>query len=271
MIGMHTQEFCQFLFLFVVDLTAQLQTNRAQSGSLLNQAFHHIAVIHILIIYLDVVNIRIAGHTHDGFFLDGISRIQLGDKMQNQFLTQHEIARTGWNLNQPFKYAVGTWHNTGLGLSALGIEQHQRIQFLVVQERERLLFADNHRHQERRNILVKIGLQQCAFLFGQLIEIDDTDALRLQLAHQLFINPCFFLLQFHGMLQNRIHLLLTGHTGFVFPDFFIRMHLYHQRTYAHHKELVQIGLINRGKGQTLRQRHRFISSFIQHTFIKLQP
>lgn len=44
-----------------------------------------------------------------------------------------------------------------------------------------------------------------------------------------------------------------------------------QRAYTHHKEFIQIALIDRCKCQALTQRHLRVLRFFQYTFIKFQP
>ena len=93
--------------------------------------------------------------------------------------------------------------------------------------------------------------------------------LRLQLAHQLFINLGFECLKLAGALQNCLHLLLAGHIGLIISNFFSRVHLIHQGTDAHHKKFVQVRLINRHKRQSFCQRHMLVFRFAQHANIEL--
>ena len=58
---------------------------------------------------------------------------------------------------------------------------------------------------------------------------------------------------------------------FIISGIFCHQHLIDQRTHTHHKEFIQIALIDRCKCQTLTQRHLRVLRFFQYTFIKFQP
>ena len=57
----------------------------------------------------------------------------------------------------------------------------------------------------------------------------------------------------------------------IIPGIFCHQHLIDQRAYTHHKEFIQIALIDRCKCQALTQRHLRVLRFFQYTFIKFQP
>ena len=81
MLHVDAEMFGEFLAGFFVDVMAQLHAHRTQAGALLDELFHHAAVVQVLIIYLDAVNVCIARHAQNRLFLDGISREQLGRKL----------------------------------------------------------------------------------------------------------------------------------------------------------------------------------------------
>jgi len=64
-----------------------------------------------------------------------------------------------------------------------------------LEEGEGLLFSNNHRRKVRTNRLIKISLQLALLLFGKLLEVNDVDACRLKLSHQLLIDFFSFQLQ----------------------------------------------------------------------------
>ena len=81
MLHVDAEMFGEFLAGFFVDVMAQLHAHRTQAGALLDELFHHAAVVQVLIVYLDAVNVRVACHAQNRLFLDGISREQLGRKL----------------------------------------------------------------------------------------------------------------------------------------------------------------------------------------------
>ena len=61
-------------------------------------------------------------------------------------------------------------------------------------------------------------LELLTFLSGQLLEIDNVYAERLQLADQLLINERLFLLELLRPCEDRVHLLPARHPGLIILD-----------------------------------------------------
>ncbi len=261
----------EFLLLLLVDVTGQLQTHRIQLIPLLEEFLHDAAEVQILVVDVIGIDVRISGHPDHRLLPDLIAGIELGYKVQNQLLRQHEAALAVRDLDETLEYRVEAGHDTDLFLLILSGQKHHRIEGAVVQEGEGLLLAHDHRGQVGADGRIEIAFQLCLLQFGQLLEINDADTLRLQLAHQLLINGCLPLLLELHLVHNGLDLLGAGHVGLVLPHLLAGFDLHHQGTHPDHKELVQVGLVNGGEGQALRQGNSGIPRLRQYAHIELQP
>ena len=74
------------------------------------------------------------------------------------------------------------------------------------------------------------------------------DSCRLQLSHQLLVNLFPLPLESLHLFQNQLHLLFSRQSGFIVLDGFLPAFLLHERPHTHHKELIQVRLVNGDKG-----------------------
>ena len=105
------------------------------------------------------------------------------------------LARKEFGSNRFHVYGLEQYYNTDSFLSAPCFEPCHRIKLSILEEGERLLFSDNHRGKVRSDCLIKIGFQLTLLLLGKFLEINDMDACRLKLSHQLLIDFFSFQLQ----------------------------------------------------------------------------
>ena len=249
---------------------AQFQTHRPQALAAADELLHIVPVVQILVVGGDGVQIGVAGDAHDGFFLHRVLAEELRREVEDELLTEHEVAGAGGDLNQAAEYAVVAGDDAHAGLAA-PFQQRHGVELLIVQEGEGLLAGDDHGGEKRRDLGVEIALQQRALLVGELVEVDDAHAVGLQLAHELLIDATLLLLQLGGALDNGGDLLLGGHVGLVVPLVVSGGDLRHERAHANHEEFVQIGLVDGGEAEPLRQRHAGVSGLVQHPLVELQP
>ena len=261
----------QLLLLLLIDVAGQLQTHRIQLTPLFEQLLHDAAEVQILIVDIIGIDIRISGHPDHGLFPDLVARIELGYKMQDQLFGEHEAALPIRNLDETLEYRIEAGHDTDFFLLVLSRQQHHRIEGAVMQEGEGLLLAHDHRGQVGTDGGIEVGFQLRLLQLGQLLEVDDANALGLQLAHQLLVNSCLpLLLQLH-LVHNGCHLLGAGHIGLVLPHLLAGLDLHHQGAHPDHEELIEVRLVNGGEGQALRQGNSGIPRLRQYTHIELQP
>ena len=103
--------------------------------------------------------------------------------MQNQILGEHVRLFAGGNLDQPRENARAAGNDPQLILALLSLQHDHGVDLLVLHEGEGLTLIHDHRGQQRRDLRIKIAFKPLALLPADFSEIDQPNALLLQLFH----------------------------------------------------------------------------------------
>ena len=254
-----------------VQLAGELQAHRREALAPLDQLRHELTVVDILLIERVRVDIGVARHADEGFFPDRVARKDLGQEVQNQLLGEHVRLLVRGDLDQPREHARAARHDAQLALAALALEHGNSIDILVAQERKRLAAAHDDRGDQRRDLAVKVALQLLALLPANLPEIDQAHAGLLHAPEQLGIDEVPALVEPAHGFEHLAQLFLRGHLGLVFAEIGRKVLLIHQRAHAHHKELVEVALIDRREAQPLAQGRQVALGLLEHALVELEP
>ena len=254
-----------------VQLAGKLQPHRRKALAALNQLHHKLAVIQIVVIERVRVDIRVARHAHQALGLDDVALKHLRNEMQNQLLGEHIRLFAGGNLDQPRENARAAGDDPQLILALLPLQHDHGVDILVAQERERLAAADDGGRNQRRDLRIKIAFEPLALLPADFSEIDQPNALLLQLFHQAGIDLVPPPVQFAHAVDHRVDLLPRGHVGLVFAQLGRNIVLIHQRTHAHHEKFVEVALIDGCEGEPFAKRGALILRLFKHSLVELEP
>ena len=108
-----------------------------------------------------------------------MARENIGCKVQDEFFGQNKavfLIRQG-NIFREYRTAA---RNDSDFFAAFFLQYNNRINFLVLQEWERLLFADDLRREQRFDFRAKIRLQIIRFLLRNGVEVYNLHALGFQ-------------------------------------------------------------------------------------------
>ena len=209
-----------------------------------NNFCHEFTVIQIFVIECIGIDVCIASNADQRLCFNMIIFEYLGNKMKNQFFTQHIFSHMCRHGDQTRKHPRITWDNPQLFFSASCAKHHGGINLLVAQKRKGLPFAHNAGREQRGNFLIKVLFQKCTFFFADFPKINQLDTLLFQLLHQCFIYSCFSGIQMVHAVQYGRNLFGCRHVGFRVADVSVQKHLIHQRPHAYHEKFIQIGLID---------------------------
>ena len=138
--------------------------------------------------------------------------------MQNQLLGQHIRPRLSGDANQPGNHPGAAGNNPQLFLPAFSCQNPHCVDFLVLQEGEGLPPAYRCGRGQGRYFGIKVPLQLAAFPAPQLLKVYQTDAIALQMLHQLGIDGVLAAVQPGHGFPDGLNLLLGGHMGLIVSE-----------------------------------------------------
>ena len=140
---LHLNDLAQGIDHFLVQLSRELHSHRIHPFPLLDQIFHRIPVIQILVIDRLRVDVRISCDAQQRFLLDLIILEHLGKEMKDQLFREHERPFSGRDINQTLKDIIAAGNDGGSRLSTLCRQQCNGVDIFIFEKRKRLLFAHN--------------------------------------------------------------------------------------------------------------------------------
>ena len=118
--------------------------------------------------------------------------------MENNIFREHVPALSSRQLDQSLNHIVGTGNNADSLFFASRLQNYNRIDFLISEERERLPFSNNRRRTQRQNFIIKILFQILFLIRFCSSKINQSDSISCDLLHQILIGSVFSLVQpFH--------------------------------------------------------------------------
>ena len=219
--------------------TGEFQLDGAELFPFPDQLLHCLTIVAFFLHALVWFDVRIADDSDQRFALDGVPGEDLRCKVQDQFLCQDETVLSGGQGDDLRENAAAARHNAQL-FRAFFLQHDNSVNVFVLQEGERLLFADDLRREQRLDLSLEVCLQPCCLLGGDGVEVYDVHALHTQFCTQVSVSVVLVPEQFPHSGVDGGQLFLAGHVGLVFPEVGIFAHLVIQRAAAHHKEFVQM-------------------------------
>ena len=281
-------------------LALQLQPNRRQAVTLLQQRAHVVQQVRVflIVVLLAQADVRVArdgddrllGHVVDlEYLLQVRGDDHLGADEAHAATGQHDDPRQHrrhvHDAQHRGLFAAGGLLAPARLLAALVLllflvlilllaaerQQCRRVQRLVAQVRERVAPVDHLRRQQRPDVLLVVVLQVRLLVRRQRLIGGLGHARVVQRVHQLLVDGVAALDQRPHRRADGAHLLAGLQAGLV-VRLLRRQHVHvDQAAHAHHEELVKVAGEYGHEPQPLHQRHVGIRRLCQHALIEFQP
>ena len=255
-----------------------LQTHRSQLAAAFEQFGHDLAVVDIMIHHaLFYVDIRIAGNAEEAFFLNRLFAKDAGRKVQHQLFGKCKLRFAVFFYNvHPFHLAGNGNDAKALPCRVFFLEQNAKVNLLIAQEWERMAVIHDLRAEDGEQLRLEVLLPEVLVLLGQMVKVHLAPAALRQCFQRLCVVSIALLLQLCRFGHDGCKLLCSGHIGLVFTLdlfalFLFQIGAFLQGAYAHHKELIQIGAVDRKKFDPLCKRNIFILSQRKNAPVEIQP
>ena len=179
--GVQFQLVAQLLDNVVPDFSAEFQTHRAEFLAQAHDFRHVVAIVEVFVVYAVRVNVGAAGNARKRLACDAVAAKKQRQIVQNQLFREDIAARALRHLNQAREHVLPARNDADFFLLAARAQDGDGINLLVFEERERLLFAHDISREQWQIVLAEDFRQILLAFRADLAEVDDADALVLQL------------------------------------------------------------------------------------------